>query len=100
MPEFCYITPDRVLNVSRTGKRTREYRLDLLPQARCQQIAAILNSDRYSKSVELDARDLTVTVYFFRQEPYVVPALFLLDSPVELHLTPAPSFPEAVEEKN
>ena len=96
--DFAYITPDRVLNVARKGKKTVEIKLDLLSKKQCAALAAILNSDRYTKSVELDSRDLTVTVYFFRAKPYLVPDFTLPSNPVSLHGF-APALPASVEEK-
>ena len=96
--DFAYITPDHVLNVPRRGKKTVEIRLSLLSKKQCAALAAILSSERYTKSVELDSRDLTVTVYFFRAKPYLVPEFTLPANPVSLHGF-APALPESVEEK-
>lgn len=84
MSQFAYLSPDHVLTISPTGRKSRSYRLLKQSEDNLRRLATVLNGECYQKSVEL-ADDLMPTVYFFRVEPFVIPPEFDTTIPVELH---------------
>lgn len=85
MITFAHLFDQTLTVTTRPGSKLHHLNLKTLPPKTVQRLAILLNSEHFQKSVELDDRDMTPTIYFFRVKPFVIPPEFDTTRTVVLH---------------